>query len=417
MSRRSAPSHRWSGRVPFALAVGLQTLRRSPLHTLLSTLGIVVGVAALVAILSLGDGLEEAAREQIESTTDLQLITATPRAIERIDGVSVRKATIPEFAASDVEALQKRLGRAATVTLGAMRGAEVSAPTGRSQGVILTAVLPNALEVSGDSVAVGRFLTPADVDSSLDVAVLSFALAEALADSSDPLALHRGVVTIDEGTLRVVGILTPSRRTGSRVYVPFGSRVLESPATPPALGIKVAAIENVPAVRDTLDAWLTGRFGTTDDFDIATNEWRVSQSRRAVLLFKLIMGAITGISILVGGIGVMNVLLVSIAQRTREIGVRRAAGARRRDVLLQFLVESIAISGAGSVIGLAVGFGAVFAFVPIVRHITDIPFRAGFSVSTVVVVLAAAIVVGVMFGTYPAWRAAQLEPVDALRHE
>jgi putative ABC transport system permease protein len=403
--------------LPFALAVGLQTLRRSPLHTLLSTLGIVVGVAALVAILSLGDGLEEAAREQIESTTDLQLITATPRAVDRIDGISVRKANIPVFELADVEALQGRLGRAGTVTLAAMRGAEVYGPTGKSQGAILTAVLPNALDVAGDSLAAGRFLTSTDVDSSSAVAVLSSDLAEALVDSSAPLDLLHRVVTVGEADLRIVGTLAPSRRTRSRVYVPFGAPVLQSPATPPALAIKVAAIEDVSAVRDTLDTWLAARFGTLGDFDIATNEWRVSQSQRAVLLFKLIMGAITGISIFVGGIGVMNVLLVSIAQRTREIGVRRAAGARRRDVLLQFLVESVAISGAGSVIGLAVGFGAVVAFVPIVRHITDIPFRAGFSVSTVVVVLAAAIVVGVMFGTYPAWRAAQLEPVDALRHE
>jgi putative ABC transport system permease protein len=183
------------------------------------------------------------------------------------------------------------------------------------------------------------------------------------------------------------------------------------------LGIKVAAIENVAAARDTLDAWLTARFGSADEFDVMTNEWRVSQSRRAVLLFKLVMGAITGISILVGGIGVMNVLLVSIAQRTREIGVRRAAGARRRDVLLQFLVESVAISGTGSLIGLAFGFAGVFIFVPVVRHLTDIPFRAGFSASTVAVAIAAAVLVGVVFGTYPAWRAAQLEPVDALRHE
>jgi putative ABC transport system permease protein len=399
------------------LAVGIQTLRRSPLHTLLSTLGIVVGVAALVAILSLGDGLEKAAREQIESTTDLQLITATPRAVDRIDGVSVRRPNIPAFETPDVEALQQRLGRAGIVTLGAMRGAEVHAPGGRSQGAVLTAVLPNALDVSGDSVAAGRFVALEDVDSSSAVAVLSFELARALADSSDPHSLLHQIVTVSDTNLRVVGILASSRRAGSRAYVPFGAPVLQSPATPPAMAIKVAAIENVPAVRDTLEAWLTARFGARDDFDIATNEWRVSQSRRAVLLFKLIMGAITGISIFVGGIGVMNVLLVSIAQRTREIGVRRATGARRRDVLLQFLVESVAISGAGSVIGLVVGFGAVFAFVPIVRHLTDIPFRAGFSASTVVVALVAAIAVGVVFGTYPAWRAARLEPVDALRHE
>jgi putative ABC transport system permease protein len=113
----------------------------------------------------------------------------------------------------------------------------------------------------------------------------------------------------------------------------------------------------------------------------------------------------------------MNVLLVSIAQRTREIGIRRASGARRRDVLMQFLVESVTIAGAGSLLGILLGFSGMLVFVPIARRLTDVPFQIGFSASTIVVAMLAAIAVGIAFGAYPAWRASHLEPAEAVRHE
>jgi putative ABC transport system permease protein len=136
-----------------------------------------------------------------------------------------------------------------------------------------------------------------------------------------------------------------------------------------------------------------------------------------MLLFKLLMGAITGISLLVGGIGIMNVLLASVAERTREIGIRKAAGARRRDVLLQFLAESVAITGLGSVVGVLLGLGGAFGVTAIMRARADAPVYAAFSWGTVAVAVLAAVTVGVVFGIYPALRAARLSPIDAIRHE
>jgi putative ABC transport system permease protein len=135
-------------------------------------------------------------------------------------------------------------------------------------------------------------------------------------------------------------------------------------------------------------------------------------------MFKLFMGAITGISLLVGGIGIMNVLLSSVTERTREIGIRKAAGARDRDILSQFLAESVAISSLGSLIGLALGISGAYGITAGIRRFSQAPaLYASISWSTVVVAAVAAVVVGLTFGTYPARRAARLSPIDAIRHE
>jgi putative ABC transport system permease protein len=150
---------------------------------------------------------------------------------------------------------------------------------------------------------------------------------------------------------------------------------------------------------------------------VQTYTRRLAQARQGILVFKLIMGSITGISLLVGGIGIMNILLASVAERTREIGIRKAVGARAADIRTQFLAESVAISGAGSLVGVLLGLGGAFAITGTIRRFTDARMYAGFSWGTVLVAAVAAVLVGVVFGTYPARRAARLSPIDAIRHE
>ena len=129
------------------------------------------------------------------------------------------------------------------------------------------------------------------------------------------------------------------------------------------------------------------------------------------------MGLIVGISVVVGGIGVMNVLLISVTARTREIGIRKAVGANRRHVVLQFLAESIAISGFGSLVGFVVGILGTMAFVPIIKSLTKVPFQAAYTWNTFVLISVIALLIGIVFGTYPALRASRLDPVEAMRHE
>ena len=171
-------------------------------------------------------------------------------------------------------------------------------------------------------------------------------------------------------------------------------------------------------VRRKIEAWLDARFGSHDkDFVVASRQERVEQVARAMLVFKLVMGAITGISLIVGGIGIMNILLASVSERTREIGIRRATGATSREILFQFLAESVAISGLGSSIGVIVGYLGSVVITAIIRNLTEAPFYTSFTWTAMLVAVGAACFVGITFGIYPARRASQLSPADAIRYE
>jgi putative ABC transport system permease protein len=216
--------------------------------------------------------------------------------------------------------------------------------------------------------------------------------------------------------------VTKAESGGASVaYVPltvFGSTSPMAAERLPSLAVLADRVEDVPVLRGTIETWLKERFAERSaSLSVISNEGRVAQAQRAILLFKMVMGAITGISIVVGGVGVMNVLLVSIIERTREIGIRKATGARRRDIAIQFLTESVTISVSGSLLGIALGLAGVFAFAPIVRNLTAAPFQPAMTGPSIGVALALGIVVGIVFGTYPALRAARLTPLDAIRHE
>jgi putative ABC transport system permease protein len=403
-----------------SFAVGVQTLRANPMRTVLSTLGIIIGVAALVSILSLGDGLEAFSRQQIAETTDLQLVAVQPRTMDVIDGVAIRRDSVPSLTGAIAETLTRALGgRAnASVSLSASLLVGWPADTARTATVV-TGAAPAPPLATSDSVIAGRWLAADDADSA--VVVLGSRVADDLDEA--PARIVGRNVRVGSIDARVIGIVDgPNARRIARAWLPLDYR------TTPLLddgGRRVAtmavlshSIEDVPAVEADTRAWFDSRFDNAeDDFTITTSRARVDQARQAIVVFKLAMGAITGIAILVGGIGIMNVLLASVHERTREIGVRRAAGARRNDIFLQFLAESVAVSGVGSIIGVVAGLGGAYGITAAIRRLTDAPVYAAFSWSTLVVAAAAAVFVGIAFGSYPAGHAARLSPMDAIRHE
>ena len=172
-------------------------------------------------------------------------------------------------------------------------------------------------------------------------------------------------------------------------------------------------------MRAQIEQWAARQLGAgwKDRVSVVSDESRLEQATKALFLFKLFMGALMSISLIVGGIGIMNVLLSSVIERTREIGIRKATGAAQRDILWQFLGESVAITGVGSMIGLLLGIAAAFSITAIMRKLANAPIQAWLSLSTVLVAIGASVVVGLAFGLYPAMRAAKLSPIDAIHHE
>ena len=404
--------------------VALQTLRSNPLNTMLSTLGIVVGIAALVGILSFGDGMEQFARAQIMRNTDFQSIMVSTRTTRVVDGISVKRS-YPVVEVADLRDLQLELADAAEVTMVRRHGAvltriDAARKDTVTSGATVYAAAANFIQMGGGTIAHGRSLSEADIDSAAPLVVISDSLARRLVGETGVASLVGSTVLVGDADARVVGILGVEERGANlSAVVPITALGHLNPAsTPPMLTGRAERIEEVPAIATRIEEWMEARFGgDADAFVVETNSQRVEQVAKGVLLFKIVMGLIVGLSVLVGGIGVMNVLLMSVTERTREIGIRKATGARRKDIVTQFLLESIAISGLGCIAGLAFGAAVVFGASPIIRRGTDMPFDAILSVSTVVVVGSAAILLGLTFGTYPAWRASRLSPVDAIRHE
>lgn len=269
----------------------------------------------------------------------------------------------------------------------------------------------------------GRVPTRAEVDAGEAVAVVSYGLASAVAGSVD--RLPPDTMRLGTATWRIVGVMAPAGLGPESLvaYVPYTAADAAMAASPVArvaeLRVRAAEVEDVRAVRDRVRAWVEGRDPAWAEATtvVATGTERLQQMEQAVMVFKMLMGAITAISLLVGGVGIMNVLLASIADRTREIGLRKAMGASRRVVLLQFLAESVAIAGSGSVVGVAAGIAGAYGVTALVRARTAAVIYAGFSWQSLAVSAGVALAVGLVFGIYPALRAARLSPIDALRYE
>lgn len=427
-----------------SIRVGVDTLRANPLRTILSTLGVIMGAGALVSVLSLGDGVEHYARRQIERTTDLQTITVSPQRFREVDGIQVENSNIPAFTIAEADSLQRAVGPGSDVALYTL-GATLARTRGDTQprGLQLAGVTSAVWKIRGLTIEKGRFFSDAESRSGAPVVVLSRAAANWLvrppapSRETNPRRILPPVGPLDPAaaalvgdTVRfngqprvVIGILAADGDDRLRLaYMPVasteGARVAGFAERPPTVIVKAARVEDASLTRLRVEQWLTQRFGAWEGrVDVGTNRSRVEQVEQGMLIFKLLMGAITGVSLLVGGIGIMNVLLASVVERTREIGIRKATGAQQRHILVQFLCESVAISAAGSLLGVVLGLATSFGVSAVMRARTNAPVYAWVSPSTIVVAVLASVAVGLAFGIYPALQAARMAPIEAIHRE
>ena len=408
-----------------SLRVGFETLRANPLRTILSTLGIIIGVAALVSVLSVGDGMERLARQQIGRTTDLQRIQVSPRLFRIVDGTPFPQPNPAKLGEAEALSLRQTLGDSIPVNLMVSGSALVTA---------LNDTTPHATQVQGllqvdqsmtdSNLVAGRYFTASEGASGAPVVTISYRLASDFAHGRQPKDVVGDTLLFLGQRRAVVGVLKAAENDRSRRAImpsrAVAGAVVAGPSERPAqLLITSPTMEGVKPMRTKIEEWAARELGAgwKDRVGVVSDESRLEQAQKALFLFKLFMGALMSISLIVGGIGIMNVLLSSVIERTREIGIRKATGAAQRDILWQFLGESVAITGVGSMIGLLLGVAAAFTITAIMRKLANAPIQAWLSLSTVLVAIGASVAVGLAFGLYPAMRAAKLSPIDAIHHE
>jgi putative ABC transport system permease protein len=387
------------------LRLAFSRLRRSRARAALTMLGVVIGVASVVALVGVGRGTTANITASLNSL-GTNLLTVNPsgqtssltlddvEAIEGLDGVA---AVAPE------------LQTQATVAASATNSTDTSV-VGTSSAYTF---------VRAYEVWQGTFLSDVAVDRSLRVVVIGATVASDLGLGADALG---STVTVDGLPFEVVGILQAKGGSGfndpdDQVYVPIGtvSKYFVGDSSVRTIGVSVADGVDMQVVRDEISEELRVRhgIGTGDDDDFSifdqTQLLEVTESISGTL--TLLLGGIASIALVVGGIGIMNIMLVSVRERTREIGIRKALGARGRDILSQFLVEALTLSLLGGLIGIAIGLTAS----AVIGQIAGWGFV--FDPSTVVVATVFSLAVGVVFGVWPARQAAQLDPVVALRFE
>jgi len=407
------------------LLLALSSLGANKLRSALTVLGIVIGVAAVIALVSIGRGAEASITAQIQSV-GTNLLFVRPGSAQQ--GAVVGAAgTAASLTLDDAAALTD-----APSVVGV--SPEVN---GRGQVVFLSlntntrvvGVTPDYLWVSNYELADGEFVSQANVTARSTVVVLGSAVADALFGGTQGAVGQ--TVRLNGQPYRVIGVLTSKGGSGfgnqdDQVLVPLttaqkrllGARFFGGSNSLDVINVQVADARQVTQAKEEISAILRERHRVLEgeeDFSVQSQEDILGALTQVTDTLTLFLGGIAAISLVVGGIGIMNIMLVSVTERTREIGIRKAVGARRQDILVQFLVESAVLSMLGGLIGVSLGWliSQVIGRVQLgASGITPVV-----SADTVLLATAFSMAVGLFFGIYPATRAAALEPVEALRYE
>lgn len=391
-----------------SLRLAFSSLRANPLRAFLTILGIVIGVAAVVALTSIGGGSTKAVVDRFDSFGTDTVTVQSSR-------FSASAAAITQ---SDLEAIQDTPGVKTTVYTVDTNATVTHASTTASAGV--TGTFPQYKAINHLTIKAGTFFTQFDVDHALPVAVLGSSTADDLGLA--PLRAIGQTVNVGGVRFRVVGVLASQGglsfgSVDSAILVPLTSIEGRLVAFHPDIStVRVQAEADAKETLQTaVEATLRTQHGlaTSDqnDFEIVDASSISSAVSSSTKTLTRLMAAIAAISLVVGGIGVANVMLVTVRERTREIGVRRAVGATRRDIVAQFLVDAVVISLIGGFVGLAVGFIGAFA------GGSALDITPVFSWTAVVLAIVVAVAVGVLAGIGPAAQAASVEPTNALRYE
>jgi len=402
------------------LKEALESLNANKLRTGLTMLGIVIGVAAVISMLAVGKGAGSSITSSIETMGSNLLFL-------KIND----EATNPEpLTLADAEAILESGGapsvQAVAPTVSTNKEISFS---GSSISTSITGLTPEYSTVRNEEVSVGRFISQEDVDNHATITVIGMDIVDELFDStSDALGSK---LRIGNNLYRVVGVLeskggTAMGSSDNQVFVPITtvqSRLITRSSAHEEvdlISISAANSEVMNNAMNEVTSILRARHRINgdeeDDFTIFSQEAFTEAAESITGVLTVFLGGIAAISLLVGGIGIMNIMLVSVIERTKEIGLRKAVGARDRDIMLQFIVESLIIGLVGGIIGVLIGWG-ISSAISQVAIMGGTPLNAKLSMDSILLAVTFSITVGLVFGIYPARRASQLEPVEALRSE
>jgi putative ABC transport system permease protein len=420
-----------------AMRLGIKSLWLHRLRSLLTMLGIVFGVCSVIAMLAIGEGASFEAQERIKNLGSQNIIIRSVKPPEQAkvsDQGSQSYVLVYGITYADVKRIRATIP-GVTVVLPARKIRDYVWNISRRVDCEMVGTVPWYPEMRNAKVAQGRFFNDLDVEQKASVCVLSAEMIPALFPLETPLGRH---VRIGGDYYQVIGVMAPrgasaaeaddksgTKDTVNQMFIPIETaqvrygdlRVRQRSGSTEAervelheLTVKVNSLEEVTGVNEAIEA-LMKRYHQKKDYEIIVPLELLKSAERTKQIFNIVLGSIAAISLLVGGIGIMNIMLASVTERTREIGVRRALGARRRDIIVQFLVETVMLSGIGGILGVLLGVAIPF----VVTHFAGM--KTIVTLWSPLLAFGISALVGIVFGIYPALRAARMDPVEALRHE
>jgi putative ABC transport system permease protein len=398
-------------------SIALREIRRNLTRSFLTVLGIIIGVAAVITMVTLGQATTQAVKGQI-SNLGSNLIVLRPGS-----GFGPRStsAGVPNFTMSDATAIADQVpGIAAVAPVRTMNLSTIYFENARSTSI--TGSTPAYFYINKWTLAEGRLFTDADVRSAKAVAVIGATVRRELFGNADPIGQK---IRVGKASVEVIGLLAAKGQMGmgdqdDTIIIPLSSlqrRLLGRTSSRDISQIMISAEDNtdsnsiIAAINSLMRERRNLQPNENDNFSVMDTRQIAETLSASTKMMTTLLAAVAGVSLLVGGIGIMNIMLVSVTERTREIGVRMAIGARAREVLLQFLVEAITLSSIGGLVGILLALGLCYALAQVIQ----VPFSFNTQINIIAFLFSAA--VGILFGFTPARRAAKLNPIDALRHE
>jgi len=403
-----------------SLWIALRALRVNKMRSALTMLGIIIGVAAVITMIAVGSGAKARIAEQIASMGSNLLIVLSGSATS--GGMRFGTGTVPTLTVEDAKAILNEIPAVRYVAPN-LSGVAQIVYGNQNWSTIVNGTFPEILEIREWRLASGRPFTQQDLDGAAKVCILGKTVAENLFGAIDPVGQ---IVRIKKIPFTVIGVLSPKGQStwgqdqDDTIFVPLSTaqKKLFGTAFPGmvrTITVQAKGPEYVEEAERQITELLRQRHriqpSQDNDFSVRNLTEVMSSAEQSAETMSYLLGAIASISLIVGGIGIMNIMLVSVTERTREIGIRMAVGAKSRDILLQFLIESLVLSTMGGTIGILLGMAGTF----VLSALTQWPTL--FSVKAILLAFLFSGCVGVFFGFYPARKAALLNPIEALRYE